>query len=126
MVNSWTFLTVIRKESLSSRKDSMRLKFKADASEGILMHTSAPLTLLKTDMVTSAENFKGFRSIYVLKGLSFTVQTLTVRVIEAYEIFIGTKYGQMSPFVYDWSSNIIKMFLPLSCIIWPLHRKNSF
>lgn len=47
MVNSWTFLTIIRKGSLSSMQASMRLKFKADASEGILMHTSAPLTLIE-------------------------------------------------------------------------------
>lgn len=47
MLNSWTFLTIIRKGSLGSKQDSMRLKFKADASEGILMHTSVPLTLIE-------------------------------------------------------------------------------
>lgn len=44
-------------------------------------------------MVTSAEIFKGFRSTFVLKGLNFTMQTLTVWVIGAYEIFIGTNWS---------------------------------
>lgn len=65
-------------------------EIKSDASEGILMHTSAPLTLIENRHGHFCCNLQRFQKHICAEGAKLYYANRTIWVIEAYEIFIGT------------------------------------
>lgn len=117
MLNSWTFLAVIRKRSLSSKQDSMRLKCKTDSLESILLHTHALLNPIENRHGHFCRNPQRLQKHKYAEGAEFYyVNTNLFRSSKHMKYSEEQIHDQTSPFVYGWSSDIIKMFLTLSCI----------
>jgi len=118
MLNSWAFLAIVRKGSLSSKQDSMRSKYKTDLPEGILLHTYALLTPIENRQGQFCWNLQRFQKHKHAEGAEFYYLNTNYsgHSLKHMKYSKEQTCDQTSPFLYNWSSKIIKMFLSLSCI----------